>query len=69
MPDHLMRISFADRPDSVWLLSLWVAVMAAETDQRHQSVPACPRCPNNLYSETRSKISPTVAKHLSRVYV
>jgi YVTN family beta-propeller protein len=37
-----------------------------------QTVPGMPRVvdSNNLYSETRSdKLSPTVAKHLSRVYV
>jgi len=47
--------------------------MAAETGQRTiQTVPGMPAVinPNNLYSETRSdKLSPVVAKHLSRVYV
>ena len=47
--------------------------MAAETGQRTiQTVPGMPTVvdANNLYSETRSdKLSPTVAKHLSRVYV
>jgi len=47
--------------------------MAAETGQRTiQTVPGMPAVtdPHNLYSEARSdKLSPTVAKHLSRVYV
>jgi len=47
--------------------------MAADTGQRTiQAVPGMPAVidPNNLYSETRSdKLSPTVAKHLNRVYV
>ncbi|HEX6769809.1 MAG TPA: hypothetical protein VF208_10700, partial [Candidatus Binatia bacterium] len=47
--------------------------MAAEPGRRTiQTVPGMPAVidPNNLYSETRSdKLSPTVTKHLSRVYV
>ena len=47
--------------------------MAAETGQHGvQTVPGMPAVidPNNLYSENRSnKMSPVVAKHLSRVYV
>jgi len=47
--------------------------MAAETGQRTvQTVAGMPAVvdPGNLYSETRSdKMSPAVAKHLSRVYV
>lgn len=45
---------------------------AAEAPRAIQTVPGMPPVidPNNLYSETRpDKLSPTVAKHLSRVYV
>jgi YVTN family beta-propeller protein len=45
---------------------------AAESPRIIQTVPGMPPVvdPNNLYSETRpGKISPTVAKHLPRVYV
>ncbi|MGZ8443737.1 MAG: YVTN family beta-propeller repeat protein [Candidatus Binatia bacterium] len=49
------------------------SAMAAETGPRPSpTVTAMPAVvdPNNLYSETRSdKLSPAVAKHLSRVYV
>lgn len=45
---------------------------AADTPRAIQTVPGMPPVidPNNLYSENRpEKLSPTVAKHLSRVYV
>jgi YVTN family beta-propeller protein len=49
------------------------SAMAAESGPRpSQTVTGMPAVvdPNNLYSETRSdKMSPAVAKHLSRVYV
>jgi YVTN family beta-propeller protein len=45
---------------------------ATSASKTIQTVPGMPRVvdPNNLYSETQSdKLSPVVAKHLSRVYV
>jgi len=55
------------------LLCSWTYAAAAETGPRViQTVPGMPPVidPNNLYSETRpDKLSPTVAKHLTRVYV
>jgi YVTN family beta-propeller protein len=51
-------------------VSLWPG--AAMTQKAIETVPGMPPVvdPNNLYSETRSdKLSPMVAKHLSRVYV
>ena len=54
-------------------LSLAIPALAAETAPRTvQTVAGMPAVvdPGNLYSETRSdKMSPAVAKHLSRVYV
>ena len=58
-----------------WVLFFAFAPLTygAEPAQRSvQTVPGMPPVvdPNNLYSETRpDKLSPTVAKHLSRVYV
>ena len=49
-----------------------VAFAADPATQAIKTVPGMPPVidPNNLYSETRpEKLSPTVAKHLSRVYV
>jgi len=54
-------------------ISLWLPVShAADASRSIQTVPGMPPVvdANNLYSETRSvKLSPVVAKHLSRVYV
>ena len=58
---------------TVLALSLWLPEgHAADAARAIQTVPGMPPVtdPNNLYSETRSdKLSPAVAKHLSRVYV
>ena len=55
------------------LLCSWMYAGAADTGPRAiKTVPGMPPVidPNNLYSETRpDKLSPTVAKHLTRVYV
>jgi YVTN family beta-propeller protein len=57
----------------VLFLAFAAPVYGAEPAQRSvQTVPGMPPVldPSNLYSETRpDKLSPTVAKHLSRVYV
>jgi YVTN family beta-propeller protein len=54
-------------------ISLWLPLShAADAARSIQTVPGMPPVvdANNLYSETRSvKLSPVVAKHLSRVYV
>ena len=54
-------------------ISLWLPLShAADAARSIQTVPGMPAVvdANNLYSETRSvKLSPVVAKHLSRVYV
>ena len=54
-------------------ISLWLPLShAADATRSIQTVPGMPPVvdANNLYSETRSvKLSPVVAKHLSRVYV
>ena len=54
-------------------ISLWLPLShAADAARAIQTVPGMPPVvdANNLYSETRSvKLSPVVAKHLSRVYV
>jgi YVTN family beta-propeller protein len=63
---------------AIGLLASWnLLAVAAEhsgntTSRTVQTVPGMPPVvdPNNLYSETRpDKLSPVVAKHLSRVYV
>jgi len=71
-----MRIAFRRSLLTIGLASVMLSElpsMAAETVQRSvQTVPGMPPVidPNNLYSEARSdKLSPAVAKHLSRVYV
>jgi len=62
-------------PAFLWAVAIayGIPATAAETGPRlSQTVAGMPAIidPNNLYSETRSdKMSPAVAKHLSRVYV
>ena len=54
------------------LLPITAAFAAAEVARTIQTVPGMPPVvdPNNVYSETRAQnLSPTVAKHLRRVYV
>jgi YVTN family beta-propeller protein len=54
------------------LLPITAAFAAAEVARTIQTVPGMPPVidPNNVYSETRPQnLSPTVAKHLHRVYV
>jgi YVTN family beta-propeller protein len=71
-----MRIAFRRSLLTIGLTAVMLSEspsMAAETAQHSvQTVPGMPPVidPNNLYSEARAnKLSPTVAKHLSRVYV
>ena len=71
-----MRIAFCRSLQAFAAATVMLAglpSMAAETGQHGvQTVPGMPAVidPNNLYSENRSdKMSPVVAKHLSRVYV
>jgi YVTN family beta-propeller protein len=59
---------------SLLISAFWLSprAHAAEPARTIQTVPGMPPVidPNNLYSETRpDKLSPVVAKHLSRVYV
>ena len=58
---------------SILTIPLWLPLShAADTARAIQTVPGMPPVIDltNLYSETRSvKLSPVVAKHLSRVYV
>jgi YVTN family beta-propeller protein len=59
---------------SLLISAFWLSpgAHAAEPARTIQTVPGMPPVidPNNLYSETRpEKLSPVVAKHLSRVYV
>src|SRR5512140_677697 len=71
-----MRIAFRRSLLTIGLTAVVLSEspsMAAETAQHSvQTVPGMPPVidPNNLYSEARAdKLSPAVAKHLSRVYV
>jgi len=58
---------------SILAMAPWLSIAyAADAAPTIQTVPGMPPVinPNNLYSETRpDKLSPAVAKHLSRVYV
>ena len=68
------RSLFSILTTSLLISALWLSpgTHAAEPARTIQTVPGMPPVidPNNLYSETRSnRLSPVVAKHLSRVYV